>query len=153
MAVTAMSTVTNQILFQSGEVGPEYYRTNGTDIKPGMCVTKTGETIQTRNIDIPGAADEVSAGIVGLLPNHVIGDAYADDVSVPVHTKGSGAVVWAWITAAEGDQVQGAPLMHSHAGANGLLLAGELVNEYIGQAYRDIDVDATDDTPGLVWLQ
>lgn len=148
-----MSTVTNQILFQSGEIGPEYYRTNGTDIKPGMAVTKTGETIQTRNIDIPGAADEITAGIVGLLPNHAIGDAYADDVSVPVHTKGSGAVVWAWITAGDGDKVQGAPVMHSHAGADGLLLGGELVNEYLGQAYNDIDVDATDDTPGLILLQ
>ena len=153
MALTAMSTVTNQILFQSGEVGPEYYRTNGTTIKPGMCVTKTVETIQTRNIDIPGAIDEVSAGIVGLLPDHDIDTAYADDVAVPVYTKGSGAVCWAWITAAESDQVQGAPLMHSHAGADGLLLAGELVNEYLGQAYRDVNVDGTDDTPALVWLQ
>lgn len=153
MALTAMSTVTNQILFQSGEIGPEYYRTNGADIKPGMVVTKTGETIQTRNIDIPGAVDEVSAGIVGLLPDHDIDTAYADDVSVPVYTKGSGAVCWAWITAAEADQVQGAPVMHSHAGADGLLLPGELVNEYLGQAYRDINVDGTDDTPGLILLK
>lgn len=153
MALIALSTVTHTILFQSGKIGPEYYRTNGTDIKPGMAVTKTGETIQTRNIDIPGAADEVSAGIVGLLPDHDIDTAYADDVSVPVYTKGSGAVVWGWITAAESDQVQGAPLMHSHAGADGLLLAGELVNEYLGQAYEDTDADATDDIPIKVLLQ
>ena len=153
MALIALSTVTHTILIQSGEIGPEYYRTNGTDIKPGMCVTKTGETIQTRNIDIPGAADEVSAGIVGLLPDHDIDTAYADDVAVPVYTKGSGAVAWSWITAAQADQVQGAPLMHSHAGADGLLLAGELVNEYLGQAYEDTDADATDDIPIMVLLK
>ena len=153
MAVTAMSTVTKQILFQSGELPHDWLRTNGTDIKPGMIVTKTGETITTPDIDIPGAVDEVSVGIVGLLPNHDIDTAYGDNVFVPVHSKGSGDIVWMWMTAGESDQVQGAPIMHSHAGANGLGLPGELVNEYTGQAYRDADVDATDDTPMLLLLQ
>ena len=153
MAVTAMSTVTKQILFQSGELPHDWARTNGTDIKPGMIVTKTGETITTPDIDIPGAADEISYGIVGLLEDHDIDTAYGDNVFVPLHSKGSGAVVWMWCTAGDGDKVVGAPMMHSHAGANGLGLGGELVNEYLGQAYRDGDIDATNDTPMLLLLQ
>lgn len=153
MALIALSTVTHTVLYESGQIGPIYYRTNGTDIKPGMVVTTSGETIQTRNIDIPGAVDENSGGIVGLLPDHDIDTAYADDVAVPVYAKGSGAIVWGWITAGENDQTQGAPMMHSHAGADGLMLAGELVNEYVGQAHEDVDADATDDIPMLVLLQ
>lgn len=153
MAITAMSTVTKQILFQSGELPHDWLRTNGNDIKPGMLVTKTGETITTPDIDIPGAVDEVVAGVVGLLIGHDIDTAYADNTFVPIHAKGSGDVVWVWCTANDGDKFQGSPLMHSHAGANGFVLAGELVNEYAGQTYRDGDIDATDDTPMLMLLQ
>lgn len=153
MAVTAISTVGHQILIHEGDIGPETMRTNGTDIKPGMVVTSTGETILLKDIDIPGAADEICAGIVGLLPNHDMDTAYADGVAVPVYTPGSGAVCWGWNTANDGDKVAGAPLMHSHAGANGFTLKGELVNEYLGQAYRDTVVDATDDTPIQILLR
>jgi len=152
MAVTALNTVTNQILFQSGEVGPETMRTNGVDIKPGMVVTSTGETILVKDIDIPGAIDEIVAGIVGLLPNHDIGTAYADGVAVPVYPPGCGAVVWGWNTAGDGDKFASSPLMHSHAGADGFTLAGELINEYVGRVYRDTVVDATDDTPILIHM-
>ena len=152
MAITAISTVGHQILIHEGHTGPETMRTNGTDIKPGMVVTSTGETILLKDIDIPGAVDEVVAGIVGLLPNHDIDTAYADNTAVPVYTKGSGAVCWGWNTAGDGDKFVGAPLMHSHAGANGFTLAGELVNEYVGVAYVDTVVDATNDTPIQIQL-
>lgn len=152
MAKTLMSTVTRQILFQSGHTPHDWGKVAGTDIYPGCIVTKTGETIQTPTIDIPGAVDEVVFGVVGLLPNHDIDTVYAADTMVPIHTKGSGEVVWIWATAGDGDKVELAPLMHSHAGADGFALAGELVNEYAGLAYRGADVDATDDTPMLMQL-
>lgn len=152
MAVTAMKTVTNQILFESGVIGPVTMQTNGVDIKPGMVVTATGETIHTRDIDIPGAADEVPFGIVGLNPDHEINDAYADNVAVPVYKVGSQAIVWGWIQANNGDKKANAPLNQTAASADGFAIAGELRNEYIGTVYEDCTVDASDDTPCLIRL-
>lgn len=152
MALTAMSTVTKVICEQRGHIAPVDMVTTGTDLKPGMCVTSTGETIRAKAIDIPGAADEITAGIVGCNPEHDIDTAYAAGVTVKVYPPGCGAKVWGWATAGDGDKVASSPLMHSHAGADGLLLSGELVNEYLGQAAEDTVVDATDDTPILVDL-
>lgn len=148
-----MSTVTKQIKFQSGDIPHDWGKVAGTDIYPGSIVTKTGETIQTPTLDIPGAADEISYAVVGLLPNHDIDTVYTAGQMVPIHTRGSGDVVWIHATAGDGDKPEGSPLMHSHAGADGFALSGELVNEYIGQAYRGADVDATDDTPMLCLLR
>ena len=153
MAKTLMSTVAKQIKFITGDVPHAWGKVAGTDIYPGSIVTKTGETIQTPTLDIPGAVDEVVFGVVGLLPNHDIDTVYTAGTMVPVHRKGSGDVVWIHATAGDGDKVEGSPLMHSHAGADGFALGGELVNEYAGQAYRGADVDATNDTPMLMLLR
>ena len=152
MAKTLMSTITYQILEEIGQEGPITAIVSGTDIYPGSIVTQTGETISTATIDIPGAADEITLGIVGLLPNHDIDVAYADGDVVPVYRKNSGTKAWGHITANNGDGKQGTPYMHSHAGADGFALTGELINEYLGILHKDCVVDATDDTPALFHL-
>lgn len=153
MAVTPLSTVTSEVLFQSGLFGPITVRTNGADIKPGMAVTMTGETISSLDIDIPSAADEIIAGIVGLTPNHNIDAVYADNTAVPLFLKGSCAVVWGWYKANVGDVRTGTPLIQTGAaGADGFASPGELVNEYIGLAYCDSANDAANDRPALIFL-
>ncbi len=152
MAKVELSTITHQILEEIGREGPITCIVTGADIFPGSIVTQTGETLGTANIDIPGAADEIVLGIVGLNPNHAIGDAYTAGDVVLVYRKGSGTKAWSHIQAAETDVKQGSPLNHSAAGANGYAINGELVNEYVGIAHRDTDADATDDVPILIHL-
>ena len=149
MALTAMSTVTKEIFYDTWGQGPETVRTNGTDIKPGHALTDTGETVLLKDVDLPGAADEIFAGIAGLLPNQDIDIAYGDNIAIPMWQKSTDAIVFAWITANDGDKASGAPLQH---GGTALLVAGELVNEFAGYAYLQIDVDASNDTPALVRL-
>lgn len=153
MAKALMSTVTNQILFASGNTGPRWGVVAGTDIYPGSIVTMTGETIHTPTLDIPGAIDEVPIGIVGLLPNWDIDTVYVAGMIVPVHEVGTEAVVFGHIQANDGDKKAGDVLMHSHASADGYALLGELRNEYVGTVYEDCTVDATDDTVCLIWLK
>lgn len=153
MAKALMSTVTNQILFASGNTGPRWGVVAGTDIYPGSIVTMYGETIHTPTLDIPGAIDEPALGIVGLLPNKDIDEVYAAGDIVPVHEVGTEAVVFGHIQANNGDKKAGDPLNHSAASADGYAVAGELVTEYVGTVYEDCTVDASDDTVCLIWLK
>ena len=155
MAKTELSTVTHQVLEEIGQEGPITCIVSGADIFPGSIVTQTGETISTATIDIPGAANEVTLGIVGLLPNHDIKDAYAAGDIVEVYRRGSGTKAWGHITAGNGNGKQGTPYMHNHAGANGYALVSTDTEhlEYLGILHKDVVVDATDDTPALFHLQ
>jgi hypothetical protein len=152
MAKVALSTVTHQILEEIGQEGPITAIVTGADIYPGSVVTQTGETLGTASIDIPGAADESVLGIVGLLSRWDIGTAYTAGMSVPVYRKGSGTKAWSHIQAAEADAKQSTPLNHTAASADGYVIAGELLNEYVGIVHKDVDADATDDVPVLIHL-
>ena len=153
MARTAMSTVTRQILYKHGHIGPDTYRTGAATVFPGAAVM-TGGT-GTKATILTGAA-AVCLGIAGLLPNHDIDTTYATGVSIPVYTVNSGAIVWAIFEDTTGngtDVVASQPLEHDGATTVGCLIPGEGgQDEYVGVAYRDLDVDVTNETPGLVQL-
>lgn len=154
MAKALMSTITNQILFASGNTGPRWATVTGVDIYPGSIVTMFGETIHTPSIDLPGAADEDTIGIVGLLPNKDIDEAYAAGDIVPVHEVGTEAVVFGHVKANDGNKKAGEVLQHDGAtAANGFAIGGELRKEYVGEVYEDCTVDASDDTVCLIWLK
>ena len=148
-----MSTVTRQILYQHGHIGPDTYRTGAATVFPGASVKTAGTLTKTVALT---TADAVTTGIAGLLPNHDIDTAYATGVAIPVYTVNSGAIVWAMFVQTDDagvDVVSGQPLIHDGANLPGYIIAGEGgIDEYVGVAYRDLDVAAADETPGLVQL-
>lgn len=149
MATTAMSTVTRQILYQHGHIGPDTYRTAAGTVFPGAAVS-VGTTL-TKDCKL-GVADGVCLGIAGLLPNHDIDTVYATGTAIPVYTVNSGAIVWARFLK-NVSAVASQPLNQSGATVTGTVSPGEGgVDEYVGVAYRDITVAGADETPGLVQL-
>ena len=148
-----MSTRTRQILFQHGHIRPASYITVGTTIFPGAVVSVNAALTKAVKI---AAAGTVSTGIAGLLPNHDIDTAYAAGVTIPVYTTNSGAIVWCMFVETDEngtDVVSGQPLEHDGATTPGFVIPGEGgQDEYVGVAYRDLDVSAADDTPGLLHL-
>lgn len=149
MAVTAMSTVTRQILYQHGHIGPDTYRTAAATVFPGAAVAINATGTKACKLAI---ATNVCLGIAGLLPNHDIDTAYATGTAIPIHTVNSGAIVWAQFLK-NVSAVASQPLNQSGATVTGTVSAGEGgVDEYVGVAYRDITVAAADETPGLIQL-
>lgn len=153
MPTTAFSTVTRQILYQLGHTHPDTYRTGAATVFPGAAV-QTGGT-GTKACVLTGA-NGVTIGIAGLLPNHDIDSTYATGVSIPVYTVGSGYVVWGMFCDTTGNGIDVTvemPLIHDGATTPGCIMHGEGgIDEFVGLAYRDLDVSATNETPGLVQL-
>lgn len=149
MVVVAFSTLTHQILYKEGHTGPDWYRTAANTVFPGASV-QVGTTL-TKDCKLT-VDDGVFLGIAGLLPDHDIDTAYATGVSIPVYTKGSGAVVWAMFKT-NIDAVASQPLVHGATAKTGMVTPGEGgIDEYAGIAYRDIVVHGTSDEPGLIQL-
>ena len=148
-----MSTVTRQILYQHGHIGPDSYRTSAASVFPGYAVATAGTGTKTCAIT---ADDDVTIGIAGLLLNHDIDTAYGVGVTIPVYTVNSGAIVWGMFVQTDdagADAVSGQPLIHDGSTTPGFIMPGEGgIDEYVGVAYRDLDVAAGDETPGLVQL-
>jgi len=153
MAITALGTVTRQVLYQHGHIGPDSYRTNAASVYPGYAVATAGTGTKTCAIT---ADNDVTIGIAGLLPNHDIDTAYEIGVTIPVYTVNSGAIVWGMFVQTDdagADAVSGQPLIHDGSTTPGFIMPGEGgIDEYVGVAYRDLDVAAADETPGLVQL-
>ena len=153
MAITALSTVTRQVLYKHGHIGPDTYRTGAAGVFPGYAVITGGTGTKTCVVTADNA---VTLGIAGLLPNHDIDTAYASGVSIPVYTVNSGAIVWGMFVQTDdagADAVSGQPLIHDGTTTPGFIMPGEGgIDEYVGVAYRDLDVAAADETPGLVQL-
>ena len=149
MAVEAMSTRTRQILFREGHTPPDTYKEVGGTVFPGAAVS-VGTTL-TKDCKL-AVTNSVTLGIAGLLPNHDIDTVYAEGTSIPVYTKGCGAVVWGMFKT-NVDAVASMPLIHSATAKTGFVEPGEGgTDEYIGVAYRDLDVHATKESPGLVHM-
>lgn len=149
MGTVAFSTVTHQILYRHGHIGPDTYRTAGTTVFPGSVVVTNSTLTKTVKLCVD---DAITTGIAGLIPNHDIDTAYAAGVAIPVYTVNSGAIVWARFKK-NLDAVSGQPLNHDGSTTTGCVFPGEGgIDEYVGVAYRDIDVVAADETPGLVQL-
>jgi len=149
MAVEAFSEFTRQILFMEGHTPPDTYRTAAATVFPGASV-QVGTTL-TKDCKLT-VAHGVFLGIAGLLPNHDIDTAYETGVSIPIYTKGCGAVVWAmYLTNV--DAVASQPIHHAGATTTGHVTPGEGgLDEYAGVCYRDLTVHGTKDTPGLLQL-
>ena len=149
MAVQAMSTRTRQILFKEGHTPPDTYREVGGTVFPGAAVA-VGTTL-TKDCKL-ATANLIFLGIAGLLPNHDIDTVYAAGTSIPIYTKGCGAVVWAqFLKNVSG--VASMPLIQSGATVTGTVSPGEGgTDEYAGVIYRDITVPAGDEIPGLIQL-
>ncbi len=149
MVVVAMSTVTRQILFMEGHTPPDTYREVGGTTFPGAAVS-VGTTL-TKDCKL-AVDNSVFLGIAGLLPNHDIDTVYSAGTSIPVYTKGCGAVVWAmWKTNIDG--VSGQPLIQAGSAKTGMVTPGEGgTDEYAGVCYRDFTAHGTSDTPGLIQL-
>ena len=144
-----MSTVTRQILYKHGDIGPDTYRTAAGTVFPGAAVSVG--TAHTKDCKL-GTANLIFLGIAGLLPNHDIDTVYATGTSIPVYTVNSGAIVWAQFLK-NVSAVASQPLIQSGATVTGTVSPGEGgLDEYAGVAYRDITVAAADETPGLVQL-
>ena len=149
MVVVAFSTVTRQILFEEGHTGPDTYREVGGTTFPGAAVS-VGTTL-TKDCKLC-VDNSVFLGIAGLLPNHDIDTVYAEGTAIPVYTKGCGAVVWAMFKT-NVDAVASQPLLHGATAKTGMVTPGEGgTDEYVGVAYRDVDVHNTSDSPGLIQL-
>ena len=149
MAVIAFSTVTRQILHTEGHTPPDTYREVGGTVFPGAAVS-VGTTL-TKDCKL-AVTNSVTLGIAGLLPDHDIDTVYAAGTAIPVYTKGCGAVVWAMFKT-NVDAVASQPLIHSATAKTGFIEPGEGgTDEYVGVAYRDIDVHGTTETPGLIQL-
>ncbi len=149
MAVTAFSTVTHEILYKEGHTGPDYYKEVGGTVFPGASVS-VGTTL-TKDCKLT-VDNGVFLGIAGLLPDHDIDTVYTAGTTIPVYTKGCGAVVWAMFVT-NLDAVASQPLVHGATAKTGMVKPGEGgTDEYAGIAYRDIDSHATIDTPGLIQL-
>ena len=149
MAVEAMSEFTRQILYKEGHTPPDTYREVGGTTFPGAAVVVGTAHTKDCKLCVDNA---VFLGIAGLLPNHDIDTVYSAGTSIPVYTKGSGAVVWAMFKT-NIDAVASQPLIHGATAKTGMVKPGEGgVDEYSGIAYRDIDSHATIDTPGLIQL-
>lgn len=149
MAVIAFSTVTHQILYKEGHTGPDFYREVGGTVFPGAAVS-VGTTLTK---DCKLAVDNgVFLGIAGLLPDHDIDTVYSAGTTIPVYTKGCGAVVWTMFETAK-DAVASQPMIQAGTAKTGMIEPGEGgTDEYAGVVYRDIDVHGTSDTPGLLQL-
>ena len=149
MAVEAMSTRTRQILFKEGHTPPDTYREVGGTVFPGAALN-VGTTL-TKDCKL-AVTTGVFLGIAGLLPNHDIDTVYTEGTAIPVYTKGCGAVVWAMFET-NLDAVASQPLVASLTAKTGFVKPGEGgTDEYVGVAYRDIDVHGTSESPGLVQL-
>ncbi len=149
MVVVAFSTKTHEILYREGHTGPDHYRTAANTVFPGASVS-VGTTL-TKDCKLT-ADNLIFLGIAGLLPNHDIDTAYATGVTIPVYTKGCGAVVWAMFKT-NIDAVASQPLIHGATAKTGMVTPGEGgTDEYAGIAYRDITVHGTSDEPGLIQL-
>lgn len=149
MAVEAMSTVTRQILYKEGHTPADTYREVGGTVFPGAALN-VGTTL-TKDCKL-AVTNGIFLGIAGLLPNHDIDTVYAEGTSIPVYTKGCGAVVWAMFET-NIDAVASQPLVASLTAKTGFVKPGEGgTDEYAGVAYRDIDVHATKESPGLIQL-
>ena len=149
MAVTAMSTVTRQILYKEGHTPPDTYREVGGTVFPGAAVQIGTTLIKDCKLAV---AHGVTMGIAGLLPNHDIDTVYTEGTSIPVYTKGSGAVVWTMFTK-NVSAVASQPLVQNGGVVTGTVSPGEGgTDEYAGVAYRDITVAGADETPGLIQL-
>ena len=177
MATTNMSTVTRQILEKMGdETGVITVRTNGSDIKPGHIVTKTGETINTPDVDLVGATDDITLGVVLNEPNQDIDTAYGDNESINVAVIGSGCVCWVWAQANCGDLRVGQPVYTTGSSNDGFVVPWTLTSapasdtyttaamqteldkvdlsqlQYVGRVWQDASNDASNDRPILVKL-
>ena len=149
MVVVAFSTVTRQILFKEGHTPPDTYRTAAGTVFPGAAVA-VGTTL-TKDCKL-ATANLITLGIAGLLPNHDVDTVYTTGTSIPVYTKGSGAVVWAMFTT-NIDAVASQPLIQNGGVGAGHVTPGEGgTDEYAGVAYRDFTAHGTSDTPGLIQL-
>ena len=149
MAIEAFSEFTRQILYKEGHTPPDTYREVGGTTFPGAAVS-VGTTL-TKDCKL-AVDNSVFLGIAGLLPNHDIDTVYSAGTSIPVYTKGSGAVVWA-LFKTNIDAVASMPLIQAGSAKTGMVTPGEGgTDEYAGVAYRDITVHGTKDSPGLIQL-
>lgn len=151
MAKLVMSDWTNKILVEAPKtaMGIKTFSCTTTTIFPGFPVTATGET--DPDVVIVASADDQTTGVALCKPNHDIDTAYAAGEWIPVALRGSGAIVFTYMTANAGDCVVGTSII-TNAASGAYCIIGELNNEYVGSIVEFAANDASNDFPVKVRL-
>jgi hypothetical protein len=87
-----------QINTNVGAIPKIWCKANGSTLKPGLVVTRIGETFSTKDVALIGNATfDTAYGVLERRPELDIDTVFADDLMVPVWRVGSNEEVWVFL--------------------------------------------------------